>query len=139
MTLDPSCIFCRILRGDVPCTKVYEDTETLAFMDINPANPGHLLVIPRFHAATLYDVPERWLIATAVTVQKVARAVRTALDPYGLNLVQANGPGAAQSVQHFHWHVLPRSENDRLLLNWGLQPGDMALLTQIADRIRSKL
>jgi histidine triad (HIT) family protein len=139
MTLDPHCIFCRILRAEIPCTKVFEDAETLAFMDINPANPGHLLVIPRFHAASIYDVPEPWLAATAATVQRVAKALRAALDPFGLNLVQANGPGAAQSVQHFHWHVLPRNENDGLLLNWGLQPGDMAAIARVAERIRAAL
>ena len=137
--LDPDCIFCRIIRDEVPSFKVFEDERTLAFMDINPANPGHVLVIPKFHAADVFEIAEPWLGASIDTVQKVASAVRATLNPDGINIVQANGPGAAQSVAHFHWHVLPRRMDDGLLLNWGLKPGDMTEIGVLAERIRSNV
>lgn len=136
MTLDEKCIFCLIIRGEVPSFRVFEDEHTLAFMDINPANPGHVLVIPKTHEETLLTLDEPWLTATARTAQRVARAVWQAFNPYGLNLIQANGPGAAQSVPHFHWHVLPRARDDNLPMNWPLQPGDREALAAAAERIR---
>lgn len=137
--LDPDCIFCRIIRGEVPSFKVREDERTLAFMDINPANPGHVLIIPKFHAADVFEIEGPWLGASVDAVQKVAWAVRATLDPDGVNIVQANGPGAAQSVAHFHWHVLPRRKDDGLPLNWAIKPGDMAEIAALAERIRSNL
>ena len=137
--LDPGCIFCKIISGEVPSFKVLEDERTLAFMDINPANPGHVLVIPKFHAPDIYEIGEPWLAASVDAVQRVARAVRATLDPHGVNIVQANGPGAAQSVLHFHWHVLPRTRDDRLKLNWGLTPGDMNEIGAISERIRGNI
>lgn len=139
MTLDEQCIFCRIIRGEVPSFRVFEDEHALAFMDINPANPGHALVIPKTHAETLLALDEPWLTATTRVAQRVARAVWQTFTPYGLNLVQANGPGAAQSVPHFHWHVLPRSKDDGLAMNWPLQPGDRDALAAAAERIRAAL
>lgn len=139
MTTDPDCIFCKIVAGAIPSFKVCEDDRTLAFMDINPGNPGHVLVVPKTHAANIYEVAVDDMAAAMATVQRVARAVRAALDPYGLNVVQANGPGAAQSVQHVHWHVLPRAEGDELKLNWGLRPGDMDALKSMAGRLAAAL
>ena len=139
MALDEACIFCRIIRGEVPSFRVWEDDRSLAFMDINPANPGHLLVIPKTHAETLFVLEEPWLSATIVVAGKVARAVRAAFAPDGLNIVQANGPGAAQSVLHFHWHVLPRRMDDGLPLNWPLRPGDRDAIAAAAERIRAAL
>ena len=139
MTSDPDCIFCKIIAGEIPCFRLYEDDETLAFMDINPANPGHALVIPKIHAEDLYAVPDRALAATAATAKKVAAAVAAAISPDGLNLLQANGPGAAQSVLHFHFHVLPRRRGDELKVNWGPKPGDVEAIGQVAEKIREFL
>lgn len=139
MTLHSECIFCRIIRGEMPSFRVFEDDRSLAFMDINPANPGHVLVIPKVHAETLFHLDEPWLTATTVTAQRVARALEKVFSPYGLNLVQANGPGAAQSVAHFHWHVLPRARDDGLLMNWPLRPGEMEAIGRAAERIRAAL
>ncbi|MGF1641436.1 MAG: HIT family protein [Rhodospirillales bacterium] len=136
---DPECIFCRIVGGAVPSIRVFEDDRTLAFMDINPANPGHVLVIPKAHAADIYAIDEPSLTATVVAARRVARAVRAALAPDGINIVQANGPGAAQSVAHFHWHVLPRRIDDRLALNWGLVAGDRDAIAAVAERLRDHL
>jgi histidine triad (HIT) family protein len=139
MALDETCIFCRIIHGDVPSFQVFDDERCLAFMDINPANPGHVLVIPKTHAETIFTLDPSWLRATAVVVQKIASAVQKAFNPEGMNIVQANGPGAAQSVPHFHWHVLPRAKNDGLSMNWPLRPGDRESLAAAAERIRAAL
>jgi histidine triad (HIT) family protein len=139
MALDKDCIFCKIIRGEIPSFKVFEDDKTLAFMDINPGNPGHCLAIPKFHAENLFTTPDDWVAATAVTTRRVARAVQTTLAPYGMNVVQANGPGAKQSVMHLHVHILPRSPDDNLMLNWGLVPGDMAAIKALAEKIRANM
>ena len=136
MASDPSCIFCRIVAGEVPCFKLCEDTETLAFMDINPAHDGHALVIPKAHHPTVFEIPPDAIAAAARTAARVARAVNQELKPDGLNLIQSNGKGAAQSVGHFHFHVVPRQFGDDLLVNWPLKPGDMAHIAAVAEKIR---
>ena len=136
MSRDPDCTFCKIVAGQVPSFKLFEDDATFAFMDINPANEGHALVIPKEHAPDLYAISDEALARTMVTAKKVARAVARALDPDGLNLVQCNGSAAAQSVMHFHVHVLPRVADDRLAMNWGLKLGDIEAIGRLAERIR---
>src|SRR5258708_15619191 len=101
MASDPNCIFCNIVAGEIPCFKLFEDAETLAFMDINPVHDGHSLVIPKAHYRTIFEIPAEALAATARAAAALAKAVNTAVKPDGLNLVQTNGPGAAQSVGHF--------------------------------------
>lgn len=139
MITDPTCIFCKIVAGEIPCFKLFEDGETLAFMDINPVHDGHCLVIPKAHYATVFDLPPDQFGAAARTASAVAKAVEAALRPDGLNLVQSNGPGAAQSVAHFHLHVLPRRMQDGLVMNWTPKPGDRARIAEIAERIRARL
>lgn len=139
MSADSDCIFCKIIAGDIPCFRLYEDEHTLAFMDINPANEGHALVVPKSHAADVHEVSDEAISQVARTAKKVAGAIRDTLAPGGLNLLQCNGPAAAQSVMHFHMHVLPRAQGDELKLNWGLRPGDMDAIGAVADRIRAKL
>lgn len=130
-----NCIFCKIVAGEIPCFKVYEDGHTLAFMDINPATRGHALVIPKEHSPNLFESPDAQLAAVAAAARKVGKAIQAALAPDGLNLVQANGPGAAQSVFHLHFHVLPRYTGDNLLLNWGMNPGDMDEIKAVSEQI----
>ncbi|HEX7969328.1 MAG TPA: HIT family protein [Stellaceae bacterium] len=139
MASDPDCIFCKIVAGEVPCLKLYEDDETLAFMDINPVNDGHCLVISKAHHPTVFDLPAEVFAAAGATAIKLAKAVNAAMKPDGLNLLQANGPGAAQSVPHFHLHVLPRRHNDKLKVNWTPKPGDRARIAAVAERIRAEL
>ena len=103
------CVFCRIRDGQIPSTRVYEDERTIAFMDINPLNEGHTLVISRAHATTLFEADEEDLRAAIATAKRVATAIREALRPDGLNLLQANGVAAFQSVPHFHFHLIPRA------------------------------
>jgi histidine triad (HIT) family protein len=136
------CIFCRIVAGKSPCEALFADETSLAFMDINPANDGHCLVIPKAHFATLFEIPPAIFGGVAAATARVARAVAAELAPGGLNLVQANGPLAGQSVFHLHIHVLPRRDGDDLRLNWvrqrtdGADPGRIAA---IAERLRARL
>jgi len=137
VSTDPECIFCQIIEARIPSFRLYEDDHSLAFMDINPAHEGHALVIPRQHAPDLYHIEDEHLGAVIRTARKVAVAVKAALQPDGLNLVQCNGKAAAQSVFHFHIHVLPRSYGDNLALNWGLVPGDMEAIGALTQRIKA--
>ena len=136
MRRDPDCIFCKIVAGEIPSFKLFEDEATLAFMDINPANEGHALVVPKEHAPDLYAVSDEALARTSVTAKRVAAALARTLNPDGLNLVQCNGAAAAQSVMHFHVHVLPRAKDDELAMNWGLKLGDIDAIGRLAERIR---
>lgn len=139
MRTDPDCIFCKIVAGEIPSFKIHEDEQTIAFMDINPASRGHCLIIPKGHWEDLHAVPDELLCAAMKTAQRVAAAVRDALAPDGINLLQANGPGAAQSVFHFHVHVLPRTMGDELKINWGLRPGDMDAIQRVAEDIKARM
>ena len=139
MTADAECLFCKIIAGEIPCFKLFENDETLAFMDINPANEGHALVIPKEHSRDVYTVSDAAIAATVATAKKIAAAIDKTLNPDGLNLLQCNGPAAAQSVFHFHMHVLPRRKGDELKLNWGLRPGDMDAIGALAERIRGNV
>jgi histidine triad (HIT) family protein len=139
MRTDSNCIFCKIVAGQVPCFKLHEDEATLAFMDINPANPGHALAIAKEHWENLAAMPPALLGPVLAAAQRVARAVEAALKPDGINLVQANGPGAAQSVLHFHIHVLPRRMDDELKVNWGHKPGDMAAIKAVYEKVKAAI
>jgi histidine triad (HIT) family protein len=133
------CIFCKIVAGEIPSFKLYEDAHTLAFMDINPVNPGHCLVVPKIHSPNLFESDDKELAHTMATVRKVARAVQKALNPYGMNLLQANGPGAAQSVFHLHIHIIPRERDDDLRMNWGLTAGNKDEIAKIAEKIKAAI
>ena len=139
MKTDPDCIFCKIVAGQTPCFKLLEDDDTHAFMDIYPANDGHCLVIAKDHYPTLFEISDEAFAAVSRSISRVARAVNQALSPVGLNLVQANGPGAQQSVAHFHIHVIPRSRDDDLKLNWSAKTGDHDNIAAIAEKIRAHL
>jgi len=133
------CIFCKIVAGEIPSFKIYEDEHTLAFMDINPANRGHALAIPKAHSPNLFETPDDALAMTVATAKKVARAVQKTVSPDGINLLQANGPGAAQSVFHLHMHVIPRFDGDNLMLNWGINPGDMDEIKALSEEIAANI
>jgi histidine triad (HIT) family protein len=121
---DPSCIFCKIIAGELPATVVDEDERTIAFMDIAPATRGHALVVPRAHSADLLSVPAEDLQAVMLASQRLASRSRERLGADGVNLVNSCGAAAWQTVFHFHMHVIPRYEGDPLRLPWIPAPGD---------------
>ena len=133
------CVFCKIRDGQIPSMKIDEDERTLAFMDINPINAGHCLVVTRRHAATLFEADPADLSAAITAAQRIARAIQKALAPDGLNLLQANGAAAFQSVPHFHLHLIPRWANDGKGFDWKLVAGDRDAIAKTGDRIRAAL
>jgi histidine triad (HIT) family protein len=138
MPYDTNNVFAKILRGDLPSVKVYEDDLTLAFMDIMPSTEGHVIVIPKEPAETIFDISSQGAAATIKTTQKVAAAVRKALDCPGLMLVQLNGAVSGQSVPHMHFHILPRKGGLDLKFH-GRTMVDANTLEPIAARIRAAL
>ncbi len=110
------CIFCKILKGDIPCQQVYADAHAVAFLDIGPFEQGHVLVIPRLHAERLPDLPEGEVAALGVAVQRVGRLLLSRMPCDGFNVLQSNGACATQVVPHVHFHVIPRW-NGRTM-NW---------------------
>ena len=102
------CIFCKIIQGELPCFKVYEDDRVLAFEDINPISQGHTLIIPKQHSKDLYEIPEEDLTALHLASKKIIKAISDALNPTGVACVQLNGKGANQVVLHYHLHLIPR-------------------------------
>jgi len=133
------CVFCLILAGEIPSIRVYEDDDTLAFMDIHPVHPGHTLVIPKAHHPNLFEIPDDVIASTAQTAAKIGRAIQQALNPPGMNLLQCNGEAAEQSVQHFHMHLIPREMGDGMTMNWEMIKGDIDAIQALAERIRAQL
>jgi histidine triad (HIT) family protein len=121
---DPDCLFCKIVAGEIPATRVREDERTVAFMDINPATRGHLLVVPRAHATDLLEVGEEDLAACAAAARELAASLKERLGADGVNLLNSCGRAAWQTVFHFHVHVIPRYAGDPLRLPWTPAPGD---------------
>jgi histidine triad (HIT) family protein len=137
---DSGNIFAKILRGEAPCIKVYENSETLVFMDIFPQSQGHCLVIPKnVEARNLADFPPEKLAALFATVQKVTKATMTALNPDGVVVTQYNGAPAGQTVFHLHVHVIPRYANLPLQPHHGGKSADMDVLRDQAARIAAAL
>ena len=135
---DPSNVFAKILRGELPCHKVYEDETTLAFMDVMPRADGHVLVIPKNPARNILDIAPDDLCATYRTVQKVARAVREAMGADGLTIQQFNESAGGQVVFHLHVHVLPRWDDIPLRRHTG-EMADPGVLKDYAVKIRAAL
>jgi histidine triad (HIT) family protein len=130
------CIFCKIRDGQAPSMKIFEDARTMVIMDINPLNTGHCLVLTKPHAATIWDADLEDLAAAMATTKKVATALRQALKPDGLNLLQANGAAAFQSVPHFHIHLIPRWNHDEKGFDWRVVPGNRDQIMKAGERIR---
>jgi histidine triad (HIT) family protein len=133
------CVFCRIVAGQIPATRVYEDELTLAFMDIGSVNPGHVLVAVKAHAENLYALDDAQAAAVQRTAARVARAIRDAFGAPGLSVYQANGKPAGQTVFHYHMHLVPRHEGDGMALTWPVKNPPRDELEQHAARIRAQL
>ena len=130
------CLFCGIVAGTLPGEIVDSDQHTVAFMDINPATPGHALVVPRDHAADLLDVSDADLERTMVAARRLALRMEEVLQPDGYNVLNSCRPAAWQTVFHFHVHVIPRYADDPLKLPWVPGPGETSEIAEVAGRLR---
>ncbi|KAJ4456187.1 putative HIT family protein 1 [Paratrimastix pyriformis] len=132
-----SCLFCRIIRGEVPCYKVFENEHALAFLDVGPLSVGHTLVIPKSHAATMDEVPDECLADMMVAIKKVAKAIRAEFgEGMNYNVLQNNGRMAHQFVPHVHYHVIPKPNAEQGLgVHWPIRetPKPAALTTLAAS------
>ena len=137
MAYDDQNIFARILRGELPAIKIYEDDQVLAFMDIMPQAEGHTLVIPKTPAVTLLDLPADAAAYTIQIVQKIARAIESALDVKGIVLMQLSGEAAGQTVPHVHFHLIPGSIHQ--LGRHAAQIGDQEKIKALAEKIKAAL
>ena len=140
------CPFCRIASGKAPASIVYEDATVLAFMDLNPANVGHILVVPKEHLENIYEVPEKVLAEMFSVVKRVSAAVKKTVGAEGISILQLNGRAAGQSVMHFHVHVIPRFRGDPISTAIGAMVGHQGFekperrdLDEIAKKIRGNL
>lgn len=135
---DPSNVFAKILRGEIPCHRVYEDEHTLAFMDVMPQTDGHCLVVPKTPARNILDAAPDQLAHVIATTQRIARAAKRAFHADGVFIAQFNEAAAGQTVFHLHFHVMPRSEGVPLRPHSG-KMADPATLADHAARIRTEL
>jgi histidine triad (HIT) family protein len=133
---DPDCLFCKIVAGELPAQIIAEDERTVTFMDISPATRGHALVVPRRHARDLLGIDAEDLQATILAAQRLAHRVHERLGADGVNLLNARGEAAWQTVFHFHLHVIPRYAGDPLRLPWTPAPGDADEIAKAADALR---
>lgn len=133
------CIFCHIVAGKVQAKKVYEDNQCLGILDINPANPGHVLLLPKEHYSIMPQLPEDILKHLAMAAKAISSAQLKALEATGTNILVANGPAAGQKAQHFMIHVIPRKENDDIGFNVPQRKMDEKSLSQIQAAITKKM
>ncbi|MCC8050739.1 MAG: HIT family protein [Clostridiales bacterium] len=122
--LEENCIFCKIARGEIPSATLYEDEDFRVILDLGPASKGHALVLPKTHAANLFELPDETAQKALVVAKRVAACLKEGLHADGLNLVQNNGAAAGQTVDHFHIHLIPRYQNDTVNVTW--QPGELS-------------
>ncbi len=133
------CIFCKIVAGQIPCTKVYEDEAVLAFMDIGPISLGHTLIIPKKHYEAIRQMSAEEAAALFRMVPVLAAAVQDALKAEGLNVLQNNGRVAGQAVEHLHVHLIPRRPEDGLGYHWPAKKADFEVLAKQAEEIRKRI
>jgi len=133
------CIFCKIVRGEIPCTKVYEDDLVLSFLDINPINPGHTLVLPKKHYATLFEVDPETLTACMLASRKISQAVYKGVKADGLNFLQNNFKAAGQLIDHVHFHLIPRFANDGFMTSWPGKPYPPGAMEKTLEHVLAEL
>ncbi|MGD9186191.1 MAG: HIT family protein [Desulfobacterales bacterium] len=131
------CIFCKIVRGEIPCFKILENDRVLSFADVNPLNTGHTLIIPKRHAENIWEIDGEDLAAIHQASLKIARAMKISLNPDGIAFIQLNGRAVNQIVLHYHLHLIPRKSSDPKLTmtEWELVPGDMNAIRKTAEKI----
>ncbi len=139
MHSDPDCIFCKIVAGEIPCCAILETDDALAFLDVGPLAPGHVLLIPKTHAQTLDQLDSSAMAATARLLPRLVKAVKLATGCKGLNIIQNNGEIAGQVVPHVHFHLIPRTSGDAFTIPWPAGSYPDGAMDEIAGAIRSHL
>jgi histidine triad (HIT) family protein len=136
-----NCIFCKIIKGEIPCFKVFEDDNVLAFADINPISKGHVLIIPKRHVENMWEATEEELVIVMRTAKKLVHAIKDAINPDGVAVLQLNGKAVNQVVMHYHFHLIPRSKEEGKLsmTEWELIPGNMEEIKQTAGQITAAI
>jgi histidine triad (HIT) family protein len=132
------CLFCKIVAGQIPVTKIYEDEDVLAFLDIGPISDGHTLVIPKQHFENLHDCPSEILSRVSSRLGRIANAVAAAMNSDGYNVLCNNGRAAGQLVEHLHFHIIARKTNDGLFGRWPAYEYEQGKIEVIAEKIRKK-
>jgi len=134
------CVFCRIISGNIPAIKLFEDPMVLSFLDINPAAEGHALVVTKCHYKTILDVPHEEMKALMAGVQKVAAAIMTEMPGVeGFNVLQSNSEAAGQVIPHVHFHIIPRKKGDKLNFSWAPGQGEKSELLKYAELLKKKI
>lgn len=137
---DENCIFCKILDGKIPSAVVYEDDSFRAILDAGPAARGHVIILPKNHAANIFELPDEDASKIMIVAKKIATAIKKTYHCDGVNILQNNGEAAGQSVFHLHVHVIPRFEGDTDTINIGWKPGDMPKdMDVIVEEIKANL
>jgi histidine triad (HIT) family protein len=134
-----NCVFCRIMKKEIPASVVHEDEHSLAFMDLGQVNPGHVLVALKAHAENIYALDDAQAEGLFRAAARVARAIRAAFDPPGLSVYQANGKPAGQTVFHLHIHLVPRHDGDGMALSWPVKNPPREKLEEAAEKIRREI
>ena len=132
---EPSCVFCKIVAGQIPCTKVYEDADTLAFLDIGSLAEGHLLIIPKQHYERLDDMPPDLVGKVCATLPRLGKLVMQVTGALGFNLLQNNGAVASQEVPHVHFHIIPRVSGDGLGYRWNRSAAAAQTVRDVHQRL----
>ena len=133
------CIFCKIANGEIPAATLYEDEDFRVILDLGPASKGHSLILPKTHAANMYELPDETAGKAMILAKKMAGKLTDALNCDGFNIVQNNGEIAGQTVNHFHLHLIPRYEGDGLNLNWPQQEISAEQLEEIRQSIKKSI
>lgn len=131
------CIFCKIANGEIPSCTVYEDDDFKAFLDLGPATKGHTLILPKKHAANLFELPDETASKLMIVAKSLASKLKDKLGADGMNLVQNNGEVAGQTVMHFHLHLIPRYEGDNQKISWNPGSPSMDELNEICKTINA--
>jgi histidine triad (HIT) family protein len=139
MASDPNCVFCKIVAGEIPCMRVFEDDSTLAFLDIGPLAEGHVLVIPKGHYEHLDDMQSDVVASLASHFPKLGKAVMKATAAQGYNVLQNNGAEAGQEVPHVHFHIIPRSDSDGLGYRWNASKYDEGRAEEVQSAVQKAL
>jgi len=133
------CVFCKVVAGEIPAAKLYEDDVVVAFLDIGPISDGHTLVVPKKHCTTVHECDAEVLSAVAARLGKIAGAVVEAMDADGYNVLANNGSAAGQVVEHLHFHIIPRKTGDRVLTQWPSYKYPKGRMDEVAAKIRANL